>query len=369
MLTLSLEEDVVCLEEKTGKRHWTIKGVYRGGCVAMPRAGKFPRVLLTNINLSTDQTIRELQSDQWTLVDACTGSVAKTGPLEFDEDIVSMTFSMCGNWFVTGNRSGDVKIWDTKQGVLIRTMQHKETELIGAKISLSISLDATRIAGVSRNWGDIVVIWDTATGVIVHEHGMSPESADNLKGIDACEFSPKDPTYLAIVSSENHYNDPCVGELWDIKNMEQVLDDHGYGHTFEGRKFIKFSPDGTQLVTYGKSPCRGNAQILVVDVKKASNQLKLDPATRLVSDASFSGCGQTVISIASQWCDVWDASDGTLLNSMDMGKQITHFAWGRHVECDDLQQIDDLDSPSSPDGRNSSPPSDEYVDHFGALSV
>ena len=345
MLTISLEDSVVHLDEKTGEHRWTIEGSYKQGCVAMPRKGELPRVLLTNINHSIQQTINEIQSDQWTLVDACTGSVVKTGPLGFDEVICSLTFSMSGNWFVTGNRCGNVNIWDTKSGVLVRSMKHKNIEPTDTRFHLSISADATRIAGVSRNWGDIVVIWDTDTGNIVHEHEMSEEeSHKNLTGIDTCEFSPIHPTCLAIVSSQNHYNTPCVGELWDIKNMEHVVDGNGFAHTFEGRKFIKFSPDGKQLVTYAKDPCQGTAKILVVCVKEAKTRLKLDPDTRLVLDATFSGCGQTVISIASKWCDVWNASNGELIRTIDMGTQIMYLAWGRDFDCGGMHRICDLES-------------------------
>ena len=153
MLTISLEDSVVHLDEKTGIRHWTIEGVYRGGCVAMPRKSKFPRALLTNINISTDQTLREIQSDQWTLVDACTGSVVNTGPLEFDKDIRSLTFSMCGKWFVTGDCCGNVNIWNTKHGGLIRTMQHKKMERTEARFSLSISKDLKRQGSLYMSMG------------------------------------------------------------------------------------------------------------------------------------------------------------------------------------------------------------------------
>ena len=337
MLTLSLGDThrVVHLNEKTGDIHWKIDGSYGEGYVAVPRKGNMQRILLSNINHSIDQTLYEAQSDQWTLVDASSGRVVNTGPLSYENVISSLTFSMGGNLFVTGDCLGNVKIWDTLTGDLIRCMEHKPLESTDLRFPLSISSDSTRIAGVSRNWGDNVVIWNTNSGGIVHEMSAS---LGHIRGIDTCTFSPTDPHCLAIVSSKNDHNS-SIGELWDIKNMVQMVDDNGYTHEFEGRKFLKFSPSGKQMVTYATEPCRGAAAILIVCVEKAKTLVRLPTEMKLVLDATFSGCGRTVISIAASWCDVWDVSNGTIIKSMDMGEQITYLAWGRDVESDDPDHV------------------------------
>ncbi|KAJ1468559.1 hypothetical protein T484DRAFT_1755027 [Baffinella frigidus] len=304
----------------------------------MPRKGTLQRVLLPNINHSMDQTVHELETDQWTLLDASSGRVVNTGPLSHDNVISSLTFSMDGSLFVTGDCLGHVKIWDTLTGDLVRCMEHKPLESTDWRFPLSISSDATRIAGVSRNWGDNVVIWNTSTGGIVHEMSASLE---HLRGIDTCEFSPTDPHCLAIVSSKNGYDSTGIGDLWDIENMAQMVDDNAYKHTFEGRNFLKFSPNGEKMVTYATQPCRGAAAVLVVCVGEAKTLLRLNTEMDLVLDATFSGCGQTVITIAASWCDIWNASSGALVKSIDMGEQIMYLAWGRDDERDDMQRIRD----------------------------
>jgi hypothetical protein len=105
-----------------------------------------------------------------------------------------------------------------------------------------------------------------------------------------------------------------------------MLDDNGYDHAFEGRAFLRFSPDGTKMVTYGPRPCQGTADVLIVCAVRAATLLRLGTGMRVVLDATFSGSGEAVFTIASSMCDVWRVSDGAHSKRIDMQQQITHMA-------------------------------------------
>jgi WD40 repeat protein len=124
--------------------------------------------------------------------------------------------------------SNTVYLWDAETGNLVaKLIDHKTAVMV------RFSLDGTLLATASVHPENLVRLWDTANGKLLH---TLSGHANSITGLN---FSP-DGTMLATTSIDQ------TARLWDVKTGTEkaVL----RGHSAEVSQVI-FSPDGRRLVT------------------------------------------------------------------------------------------------------------------------
>ena len=144
---------------------------------------------------------------------------------ENDRVVSAVAFTQDSSQLVAGDHAGRVRIWDTSNWQLRRTIN------VGTSVvSLSLSRDSIlATAGESR-----IVLFDFETGKQLRVlTGVDPQCVD---------FSPDGRT---LVSGNTNHS----VVLWDVATGMQLLRLHGHGDEVRG---VAFSPDGNTLASSGK---------------------------------------------------------------------------------------------------------------------
>ena len=159
------------------------------------------------------------------------------------ESISVLTFNLDGKTIVTGSRTGNISIYDSKTGSHIQSLPKQEYWIS----ALTYSTDGQLFA--SANGGGTIHVWDTGTW----------ENKYTLTDIDLIdEKIPHNRLNKGITKLFfNHSGSGLVGMseentiwLWDIESAKQQRIFAGISQSL---KHISLSPDGSTLASSGHS--------------------------------------------------------------------------------------------------------------------
>jgi len=148
----------------------------------------------------------------------------------------SICFSPNGEQIASGGNQINVKIWDTKSGSLIHTLEGHAHYVM----SLCYSPDSKYIVSGSCDWN--IKIWDTETGNLIctlkGHNGMIRDLSYSSDG-------------TRIISGSSEY---CI-KIWDSKTGFKI--DTLYGHA-DYIKSVCYSPDNREIASLSQN---GNIKI------------------------------------------------------------------------------------------------------------
>ncbi|MFO1430338.1 MAG: hypothetical protein U1F76_09400 [Candidatus Competibacteraceae bacterium] len=153
------------------------------------------------------------------------------------DDITRVVLSPNGKRLATASRDTTVRLWDTANGQLLKTLSGHEK----AVVDVAFSPDGKRLATAS--WDNTARLWDTTSGQL-----LATLEGHGEDRVVAVAFSPNDGTRLAIASGDN------TAQLWDtntgqlLATLESDEDDRVVA--------VAFSHDGTRLATAGGKTAR-----------------------------------------------------------------------------------------------------------------
>lgn len=139
-------------------------------------------------------------------------------------------FSPDGRYFVTGDSSGIVRLWDTTTGKEVRQFIHPASMDI---YDVAFSPDGKTI--VSASMDKTARLWDAETGKEIRQFSRHTDAVWSVI------FSPDGKT-IATASADG------TARLWDVQTGEELR--RFVGHTAAVENAI-FSPDGKFIVTAG----------------------------------------------------------------------------------------------------------------------
>jgi WD40 repeat protein len=149
-----------------------------------------------------------------------------------DDVIYSAVFSPDGQHVLSADRHGDIILWDTNTGAIIRRMGETETRHLEAVRSVAISPDGqTALSGSSD---DTVILWDLNTGTAIDQF------LGHTNDVYAVAFSAAGLTALS-----GSLDGTLM--LWDVATGAQI---RRYGGEDSPRIFsATFSPNGLTAVS------------------------------------------------------------------------------------------------------------------------
>ena len=223
--------------------------------------------------------------------DTGNGRLIRTIPSGF---IASLAVSPNGHQIVTANKYGyEMKIWDTATGRLRRTLQSKERVA-----SIAISPDARLIASagpvnvIKDNFA--LEIWNAGSG----QHLQTLKG--HKEGIESIAFSPNGHL-IASASLDGSV------KLWEIGTTVRLL------HSFEGESnplySAAFSPDSRFVAAAG-----ADKTIRIWDITSERLERSLKGVARIYSIA-FSSDGHRIVS-GGIGLGVWDTNTGQLIQTL-----------------------------------------------------
>jgi len=201
--------------------------------------------------------------------------------LEHESLVYSVAFSADGEWLVSGDADGTVRVHSVRDGSL-RWPPRTHDEAV---YSVAFSSDGSRVA--SGGYDRVVKLWDARTG--------RPQPELRRKGrIASVAFSPTDPRLLAIGGLDDTVT------LWDGRTAYELK-----GHT-SSVETVAFSPDGKLLASAGLDKV-----VRVWDVPTRKPRWRAWGHEYLIRSVCFTPDGTTVASASwDETVRLWDAQTG-----------------------------------------------------------
>ncbi len=211
------------------------------------------------------------------------------------EPVTAVAFGPDGKLAASGDRAGNVKLWDLETGAEVASFQLGE----GAVTSLSFRPDGKLLAG-----GGMVAlpkIWDVQTG----KERFEPQ----LKGL-AVAFAPDNKILGVGGQGPDLEGRGQLGALllWDTV-ADKERDVRRYkGHVFRG---LAYSRAGT-LVTAASTKEPGKfGEVRVWDATTCQEVITLEGDPKYVQAVAISADGKTVVSAGKEaGAKVWDVAPG-----------------------------------------------------------
>jgi WD40 repeat protein len=176
------------------------------------------------------------------------GAVARLGTLRLRHaDVVAMTFSKDGKRLISCNRDGEVRVWDTATGKLVRRtlLASKARELTKfGYVYMDFSLTPDGTTALASD-GRTMYVYDTLTG---RERGRlsNTQVSPDTPAAQMLAFSPDGKKIVM-----NWWDKEGNGftQLWDIIEFKKYLSLDGPPRTV--LTAVAFTPDGKQLAAAG----------------------------------------------------------------------------------------------------------------------
>lgn len=219
---------------------------------------------------------------------------------------------------------GALEIWDVEKG----TQPMSLNSLAGPSFATSVSYspDSRLVAiGGSGFRGDMVELWDSQTGTLVHSLDVPLITGSLPEDWVSTAFSPDGRTIAVAVMGQSP---PVVLELWDVKSG-RLLSTLETDVTL-GIANIAFSPDGRKLGVVGGSSAN-YTKPGILQVWDTSTWTKLYSvsvagrnflsAVTFSPDSKWVAAGQVPNNMFQISGDVtiWEADSGRLVKTLDTG--------------------------------------------------
>ena len=203
----------------------------------------------------------------------------------------SVTFAPDGNTLASGSSDKTVKLWDAHSGKLLRTLKSHNS------IVLSVAFAPNGKTLASGSYDKTIKIWDASSGELLQT------LKDNKSPVLSVAFAPDGKTLVSGSWWEKTI------KLWDAGSGEllRTLE----GHT-ERINSLAFAPSGDKLVS-GSS----DDTVKLWDASSGELLLTLEGHGRDVQSVAFAPDGQTLASGSEDYTTkIWDASSGELKRTL-----------------------------------------------------
>jgi WD40 repeat protein len=209
------------------------------------------------------------------------------GPLTHDDTVYAARFSRDGSKVVTASADGAARVWEAKNGKLLRTLRHTNASLHQAAFSPDTSSVITTASGNERE----AKIWNVASGTVAL--GLRHEN-----GVESAEFSPDGARIVTATST--------AVSLWDARTGKLLKALSLGDNDFPGP--AAFSPDGTKVATgndinFDRIAC-------VWDAKTGELLAKTGGHWGRVTSIAFSPDGRKFVTTTDGSSRVWDTATG-----------------------------------------------------------
>lgn len=215
--------------------------------------------------------------------------------------VYSIDFSPDGKILASGGGDGQIKLWDSKTGKLLRncvdqTKKGQTTAHTQTVSCIKFSLDGKFLA--SSSFGHSIKFWDPKTGRLVR-------TLDGHKGlVRGIEFSV-DGKWLASTSGDK------TVRIWDVasgKNTQTLV-----GHT-GGTRCVAFSPDAKSVASSSNEK-----HIYLWNIATGKCVRKLSKHKGTIRSLVYTPDGRSLISGGlDKSLFLWDVRSGSLRNSFEI---------------------------------------------------
>mgnify|MGYP000114241842 CR=1 FL=1 len=216
-------------------------------------------------------------------------------------------FSPSGQFVLTGSRDETAKLWQTKSGQLIASLEGHS----GTIYAIDFSADEKYI--LTGSGDGKIKLWETSSGQQLHTANA------HAKAVTSAQFSPPCPSNQNCPFGNGIYflsgGGDNTAKLWRTDTQELV-------HTFTGHQdFIKavaFSPNSYFVLTASQD---NTARVWDTQSGQLLHELKDHSAPITAIDISPDGQLLLTASLDST-INIWDSTNGQLLHSLqeDQGK-------------------------------------------------
>ena len=200
-------------------------------------------------------------------------------------------YSPDGKRIVTASRDGTAKIWDSESGTLIHTLEGHSWYVS----TVTYSPDGKRILTAS---GDKTAkIWDSNSGVLLYN---LESHTDWFFSVAYC------PDGKRIVTA----SDDNTTKIWDSESgaLLQTLE----GHT-NGVRLATYSPDGKRIVTASR-----DGTVRIWDSESGALFHTLRGHSEWVFSVAYSPDGKRIITASKDnTAKIWDSESGRLLHNIE----------------------------------------------------
>jgi WD40 repeat protein len=213
-----------------------------------------------------------------------------TKPIQHGFDVNTAEFSPDGTKIITSSDDHTARLFDFEKGKVSSIFKHKN-DVKSAKFSL----DGNQIATIDSD--HVATIWDIRTGEETFSKKIHEiiSAKPNEKTVEKVEFSPNIKQIMIV---DDDYNLKVHGvTIYDIETGKAT---RCFEHT-DTINSVKFSPDGTQIVTASDDK---TAVIFDLKTKKVTSLQHLSS----VHSAGFSPDGNRIVTVSSNYmtASVWD---------------------------------------------------------------
>ncbi len=221
----------------------------------------------------------------------------------------SVAFSMDGEKIVSASSDHNVKIWETKTGRLIHTLEIINRGIIHAANFASFSPNAKLVVTASDD--AIVRIWDAENGVELLKLQGHTSSVNSV-------FFSSDGKLILSASGESGGDDNSI-RIWNANDGLELMRMKGH---LGGVNTAAFSPDDKYIVSASRD---NTVRIWSTETGKEIDVLR--GHTDEVNTAFFSHDGNRIVSASNDHTvKVWDLLSGTVQTLDDYSGKIVKSA-------------------------------------------
>ena len=232
---------------------------------------------------------RALEFSEWTK-DLRSNDPQMIISLGHSDSVNSIAFSPDGHFVLSGSSDKTIKLWNTKTGKLIQTIESHS----GLIESGALSPDGHYI--LSGSYNGTIELWNLKTGVLIHSmHG-------HTKSVKSIAFSP-DGSYAISGSKDKTL------KLWNIETGKLVRTMEGHGSWVSS---VAFSPDGRYILSgsFDKT-------IKIWNVETGRLIRTMESLSTSITSVTFSPDGNYILSGSYDGViEIWDVETGVLFRSM-----------------------------------------------------
>jgi RNA polymerase sigma factor (sigma-70 family) len=248
------------------------------------------------------------------LWDVATGRELFPDQTGHNAPVDAVAFSPDGKLLASGGENRQIWIWDIATGKPVR-------QLRGTGAAVAFSPDSKRLAAVGRYDGDIIRVWDIASGAELLS--LSDGEGDkNRTSYRVLAFAPDGKTLRSVDWKNGHA--PCLGcvHVWDTATGRRLHRSES-SLTDPRPQCVAFSPDGKTLALGGDYDRRHGA-IRLWDLQAGKEIMDLKGHEGDFLSLAYSPDGRTLLSGGGvdQTVRLWETATGKEIITLKGHKQL-----------------------------------------------